>query len=112
MPPAQHAILPKTLLAKSHEKRSLRVSQAVVDTVALDVAGVYARLVSRPEGLRADEADARLAEHGLNVLAKDQRPSVFRLLGRALVNPLVILLAVLAAVSLSCLLYTSDAADE
>ncbi len=99
MPRLQSSILPKTLLAKSHEKRSLRVSRAVVDTVTLDVAGVYAHLETRPEGLTADEADARLAEHGPNVLAKDQRPGLLRLLWRAALNPLVILLAVLAAVS-------------
>jgi hypothetical protein len=32
----------------------------------------------------------RLAEHGPNVLAKDQRPSVGRLLWHAVLNPLVI----------------------
>jgi P-type Mg2+ transporter len=95
----QPAVLPKKLLAKSHEKRSLRVSQAVVDTVTLDAAGVYARLETRPEGLRADEADARLTEHGPNVLAKDQRPGLLELLWRAVKNPLVLLLAVLATVS-------------
>lgn len=99
MRPLQSGILPKTLLAKSHEKRSMRVSQAVVDTVPLDAAGVYAHLKTRPEGLTADEAEARLAEHGPNVLAKDQRPGLLRLLWRAVRNPLVILLAVLAAVS-------------
>ena len=99
MPRHQLSVLPKTLLAKSHEKRSMRVSQAVLDTVALDGAGVHARLKTRPEGLSTAEADARLAEHGPNVLAKDQRPGFLRLLWRAVLNPLVILLAVLAAVS-------------
>ncbi len=99
MPRPQSAILPKTLLAKSHEKRSLYVSQAVVDTVTLDAAGVYARLLTRPAGLTTEEADARLTEHGQNVLAKDQRPGFVTLLWRAVRNPLVILLALLATVS-------------
>ena len=77
----------------------MRVAQAVVDTVSLDAAGVYALLRTRPEGLTADEAAARLAEHGPNVLAKDQRPGFLKLLWRAVLNPLVVLLAVLAAVS-------------
>jgi len=77
----------------------MRVAQAVVDTVSLDAAGIYARLRTRPEGLTVDEAAARLAEHGPNVLAKDQRPGFLKLLWRAVLNPLVILLAVLAAVS-------------
>jgi Mg2+-importing ATPase len=42
---------------------------------------------------------ARLAKHGANVLAKDRRPGLARLLWRAVLNPLVILLAVLATIS-------------
>src|ERR1019366_6583107 len=61
--------------------------------------GVYTRLQTRPEGLTPEEADARLAEHGPNVLARDQRPGLLRLLWRAVLNPLVILLAGLAVVS-------------
>jgi Mg2+-importing ATPase len=99
MPRHPFGILPKTLLAKSHEKRSMRVSQAVLDTVGLDSAGVYTCLNTRPEGLEAGEAAARFGEHGPNVLAKDQRPGFLRLLWRAVLNPLVVLLAVLAAVS-------------
>ena len=95
----QFGILPRTLLAKSHEKRSLRVSQSLVESAALDVGGVYAHLKTRPEGLTHDEADTRLAEHGQNILAKDLRPGLLRLVWRAVRNPLVILLAVLAAVS-------------
>ena len=99
MPLLQTGVLPKTLLAKSHQTQSMRVAQAVVDTVALDAPGVYARLQSRPEGLTADEAAARLAAHGQNVLAKDQRPGFLTLFWHAVRNPLVILLAVLAVVS-------------
>lgn len=95
----QSGILPKTLLAKSHEKRSPRVPSAVVDTITLDGRGIYAHLKTRPEGLTQREAEARLVEHGPNVLAKDRRPGVPKLLWRAVLNPLVILLAVLATVS-------------
>jgi Mg2+-importing ATPase len=93
--------IPRAVLARSHEKRTTRVSPALLDTVTLDVDGVYARLKSRPGGLTTDEADARLIEYGENVLAKDRRPGLVRLLWRAALNPLVILLAVLAAVSLA-----------
>jgi P-type Mg2+ transporter len=95
----QVGILPKTLLSKSHEKRSIHVSKALIESTALDVAGVYAHLKTRPEGLTAEEAETRLAEHGQNILAKDQRPGIFILVWRAVRNPLVLLLAVLAAVS-------------
>jgi Mg2+-importing ATPase len=95
----QFGILPKTLLAKSHEKRSMRVSPALVDSAASNVEGVYARLKTRPEGLTTKEAANRLAEHGQNILAKDQRPGILSLVWGAVRNPLVLLLAVLAAVS-------------
>jgi len=51
--------------------------------------------------LTTEEAQSRLAEHGPNVLASDQRAGIGSLLGHAVLNPLVILLAVLASVSLA-----------
>jgi len=93
-------ILPKDLFtAIRHAKPKITVSQTVVDSAALDAAGVYARLATRPEGLTAEEAAARLVDHGPNVLAKDQRAGIGQLLWHAAINPLVILLAVLAIVS-------------
>jgi Mg2+-importing ATPase len=94
------AILPKNLFASiRREKPQIRVSQIVVESAAMDASGVYERLRTRAEGLTAEEAEARLAEHGPNVLAKDQRPGIGKLLWHAVLNPLVILLAVLAAIS-------------
>ena len=92
-------VLPKSLLIAGRAKTAIRVSPILVESAALDPAAVYARLKTRPEGLSSDEAAERLAEHGPNVLAQDQRPSLARLLWRAVLNPLVILLAVLATVS-------------
>ncbi len=96
---SQSSVLPKTLLAKSHEKRSLHVSQTVLDTVTLDAAGVFALLNTRAAGLTQAEGEARLAQHGQNVLARDRRLGLLTLLLRAVRNPLVLLLAVLASVS-------------
>ncbi len=94
------AILPKSVLDSSrHKVSAIRVSPLVVESAALDAAGVYARLKTRPEGLTTDEAAALLAGHGPNVLAKDQRAGLAKLLWRAVLNPLVILLAVLATIS-------------
>jgi len=63
--------------------------------------GVYQRHHSRPTGLTTGEADARLHEHGPNLVAADGRKSIGLLLWRAVINPLVVLLAVLATVSSS-----------
>jgi P-type Mg2+ transporter len=95
-------VLPKTkhLHASARpEAPAIRVSAIVVESAALDVGGVYARLRTRAAGLTAGEAAARLVEHGPNTLAKDQRPGLLKLLWGAVLNPLVILLAVLATIS-------------
>ncbi len=92
-------VLPKKLLASSQGKPVIVVSKNLVEAAGLDPASVYARLQTRASGLTSDEAKSRLAEHGPNVLAKDQRPSLWKLLWHAVLNPLVVLLAVLSTVS-------------
>ncbi len=101
MAPAEpHQILPKHLFRDiQREKPKAAPPQALLEAAALDAAGVLARLSTRPEGLTAGEAAARLVEYGPNVLAKDQQAGLGKLLWNATVNPLVILLAVLAGVS-------------
>ena len=47
-------------------------------------------------GLTEEEAERRLEEYGPNVVAQERRYAGLRLLGTALINPLVILLLVLA----------------
>src|ERR1700690_2095979 len=93
-------VLPKRALAV-RDKRGIRVSPLVIEAAALEAAAVYTRLATRAEGLTTEQAATRLAEHGPNVLARDQRPSFLRLLWRSIINPLVLLLAVLATVSFS-----------
>ena len=96
----RHQILPKHLFAAiRREQPQIQVSQAVVESAALDVAGVYARMATRPDSLTSQEAARRLIDHGPNVLAKDQRAGLGKLLKHAAINPLVILLAVLATIS-------------
>lgn len=93
-------VIPKHLFtAIRREKPQIKASPVLIESAELDAAGVYARMATRPEGLTEAEAASRLAEYGHNVLAKDQRAGIGRLLWHAIVNPLVILLAVLATVS-------------
>ncbi len=103
MPITPSAIPSKGIFAAiRHQKPQIRVSGAVLEAAALPVAGnggVYPTLMTRAGGLTTAEAAARLIEHGPNVLAKDQRPGILKMLWRAVLNPLVILLAVLAAIS-------------
>ncbi len=94
------AVLPKHLLASGqHRPPTIRVSSIVVESATLDAKRLYARLNSRPEGLTAAEAAARLEQYGPNVLAKDRRAGIGKLLLRSVLNPLVLLLAVLATIS-------------
>ena len=93
-------VLPKRVLG-DHDKTPIRVSPLVLEIAGLDAPGALARLSTRAEGLTSEDAAARLIEHGPNVLARDQRPGLLRLLWRSVINPLVILLAVLATVSFS-----------
>lgn len=94
------AVLPKHLLAAvTHEARHAEVSASLAEAAAMDAAGIYARLATRPEGLTTVEATERLDRHGPNVLARDQQAGVGKLLWHAVLNPLVLLLAVLATVS-------------
>ncbi|HUI63010.1 MAG TPA: cation-transporting P-type ATPase, partial [Steroidobacteraceae bacterium] len=95
-------ILPKRWLASDqHKLRTIRVSPIVAEAATMDAARVYAKLDTRPEGLTGVEARERLERCGRNVLAKDQRASVVKLLWRAVLNPLVLLLAGLATISLA-----------
>ena len=95
-----NAILPKRLLAHDQRKvRAIQVSPIVAESAALAAADVYAKLNTRPEGLTGDQARERLEQYGPNVLAKDRRPGIGKLLWRAILNPLVLLLAALASIS-------------
>jgi Mg2+-importing ATPase len=95
-----HTVLPKRLLTDGRRDRSaIRVSPVLLECAALDSAAVFARLATRADGLTSAEANERFAAHGPNVLTQDRRPSLPRLLWRAVLNPLVILLAVLSTVS-------------
>ncbi len=85
---------------KGHAPRVIRVSPLVVESASLNAGDVYGRLRTNPGGLTADEAAKRRAEYGLNVLAKDQRVGIARLLWHAVINPLVVLLAALGTISL------------
>ena len=75
------------------------MSPIVVESASLDTAQVYVRLGTRPGGLTAAEATTRLVQYGPNVLAQDHRAGFGKRLWRSVLNPLVLLLAVLAGVS-------------
>ena len=96
----RHQVFPKQLFSTPRrEKPQIQVSKIVVESAGMDAAAVYSHLATRPQGLNATEAAERLTKFGPNVLAKDQRPGILTLFYHAAINPLVVLLAVLATIS-------------
>ncbi len=76
-----------------------QVSKNVIESAAMEIEAVLMKLSTRREGLTSDEARTRFAKYGPNELAKDQQTSLLMLLWRAVLNPLVVLLLVLATIS-------------
>jgi Mg2+-importing ATPase len=94
--------LPKGIFAVlRRQPPPITVAPILLETAPLTAEGVYQRLRSRASGLTTDEAEARLREHGPNMVAADGRKSIWLLLWHAVINPLVLLLAVLATISFS-----------
>ena len=78
-----------------------QVSAALRTAALAPPAELLARLASGADGLSSAEAARRLARTGPNVLREHERQPPVKLLVRAAGNPLVVLLAVLAAVALT-----------
>ena len=90
--------LPKGIFAAlRRQPPPIRVNPLLLETASLPADGVYQRLQTRPSGLTTEEAEARLVEHGLNTVAADAGKSFALLVWHAVINPLVLLLAVLAS---------------
>ena len=95
-------MLPRNLRrAPRHVSSSIRVSPLLAELAGAEPAVALERLGSSPDGLSEEEAARRLERYGPNVVASDERHTRLRLLLRACLNPLVLLLAVLAIVSLA-----------
>jgi len=80
---------------------SIRISPLLAEMAAAAPAAALQRLGSSLEGLSEEEVSRRLARHGPNAVASDIRHGRLRLFLRALLSPLVLLLAVLAVLSLA-----------
>jgi Mg2+-importing ATPase len=96
------AILPglKSLLASLRRTPpTIRVSPLLVEAAQKDAEAVLQELGSSAGGLTEAEAERRLEEHGPNDVARRKRAGWPVLLRRASLNPLVVLLVVLATIS-------------
>lgn len=93
-------VLPKGLVNLwKKPAQPIRVSPILVELASTEPAAVLQKLESSPVGLSEVEAEARLEKYGYNIVAPAEHRSKLTLLLHAILNPLVILLAVLAVVS-------------
>jgi P-type Mg2+ transporter len=101
-------VLPKNILAAIKRNGSIQVSPRLIRAASVPAAAVLSELKSGAEGLTEDEAERRLEEYGPNVVAQEHRFTRLKLFIKACLNPLVILLSVLAIVSFATAENTSD----
>ena len=100
MPALPTPVLPKTIPHGPHPAATaVHVAPLLLEASAAEVDAVLQKLGTSKNGLADDVAERRLRVTGPNVVAGDERHPRLRLLGNALVNPLVILLLVLAGFS-------------
>ncbi|HKE10359.1 MAG TPA: HAD-IC family P-type ATPase, partial [Myxococcota bacterium] len=95
-------MLPRKLPSRTKRPgHAIQLSPLLLELADSPPAVALERLGSSLSGLSQSEAASRLAQHGANTVAADERHGRFRLFLRACLNPLVLLLAALAAVSLA-----------
>jgi Mg2+-importing ATPase len=94
------SVLPKRIPHGLHKPSlAIQVSPLLFEATGCEAEEVLQKLHTSKGGLSREEAERRLDEYGPNVVAREERHPRVHLLGKALINPLVILLLVLAASS-------------
>ena len=101
-------VLPKNILGVIKRTGPIQVSPRLIQAASLAAPEVLSELESGLHGLTEEEAQRRLEEYGPNVVAYEDRFTRLRLFVKACLNPLVILLSVLAIVSFVTAETTSD----
>lgn len=100
MPILPTFILPKNILAALRAPSNhIQASSLLAEVAKSDPAQVFGLLNTTENGLSEAEAERRAMQHGPNVVTQEQQNRRLRILGRACVNPLVILLLLLATLS-------------
>jgi Mg2+-importing ATPase len=89
----------KMLGAFQRPQAKIRVSPRLLQSAESDAADVLKELQTSPAGLTEEEAARRLRQHGPNTVTGEGGHGWLGLLFKAVVNPLVVLLLVLATVS-------------
>ncbi len=101
-------ILPKNLRIARRQNGHIEVSSRLIRMASLPPHEVLAELKTSADGLADEEAQRRLEEFGPNVVTHEAQFTRLKLFVRACLNPLVILLSVLAIISFATAQDTSD----
>src|SRR4030095_9205584 len=105
LPPS---ILPRNILTFRRANGAIQVSSRLIRAASVAPAQVFSELRTEAEGLTEEEAQRRHEEYGPNVVAHEHRFTRLRLFVKACLNPLVILLSVLAIIEFATAESTSD----
>jgi P-type Mg2+ transporter len=101
MPSKLHTpVLPKRFPHEPHKlATAIHVSPLLLEAAGSETEAVLLKLNTSKDGLSTKEAERRLQQYGPNVVAQERRHPRIQLLGKALINPLVVLLLILSAAS-------------
>ncbi len=99
MPILPTSVLPKRIPHGPHKPSAIQVSPLLLEAAGRTPEEVLQKLHTSKDGLSGAEAEQRFQQYGPNVVAREDRHPRMHLLGKALINPLVILLLVLAGFS-------------
>ena len=95
------AILPTVMRTKKLQQRpspGIHVSAQLLEAAGSDLTRVFEICQTSPTGLIDEEAERRLEQVGPNVVTQEHGSGWVRLLRKALLNPLVVLLLALVVV--------------
>src|SRR5664279_4001320 len=93
------SILPERLVQPGRAAVAASISARLLESAAADGDTLYTKHGSSATGLSQEEAEQRLEKHGANAVAQEEGHSWRNLLVMAVLNPLVILLSLLAILS-------------
>ena len=99
MPRMHSSIIPRNIGQLHKAAVGIHVSPELVEASVSEIPALLGRLKTTPQGLTQAEAARRLRLHGPNAVGTERSHTRLRMLGKALINPLVILLTVLASLS-------------
>jgi Mg2+-importing ATPase len=93
------SILPKRLVQPGRAAVAAGIAARLIEASAADSEMLFSTHATSVSGLSAEEAEQRLEKHGQNAVAQEEGHSWRDLLLMAVLNPLVILLSLLAILS-------------